>query len=63
MYTVSGTIFEHFKIEVSELRVTADLFTITKEILKESITFNAVPVSTRQQNKKPISKDHIFKRF
>ena len=47
VYTVSATIFEHFKIEVSDLWVPADLFTFTKEILKENITFNAVPVSTR----------------
>ena len=45
--TVSETIFKHFKIEVPDLRVPADLFTFTKEILKESITFSPVPVSTR----------------
>ena len=27
VYTASGTIFEHFKIEVPDLRVPADLFT------------------------------------
>ena len=47
VYTVSETIFEHFKIEVPDLRVPADLFTFTKKILKENIIFNAVPVSTR----------------
>ena len=45
--TVSETIFEHFKIEVPDLGVPADFFTFTKEILKENITFNPVPVSTR----------------
>ena len=47
VYTVPGTIFDHFKIEVPDLRVPADLFTFTKEILKENITFNSVPVSAR----------------
>ena len=47
MNTVSETIFEHFKIEVPDLGVPADLFTFTKEILKENITFNPVPVSAR----------------
>ena len=47
MYTVSETIFEHFKIEVPDLGVPADFFTFTKEILKENITFNALLVSTR----------------
>ena len=47
MNTVSGTIFEHSKIEVPHLRVPADLFTFTEEILKENIIFNAVPVLTR----------------
>ena len=47
VYTVSATIFKHFKIEVPDLWVPADLFTFTKEIFKENITFNAVPVSTR----------------
>ena len=46
-HTVPGTIFDHFKIEVPDLRVPADLFTFTKEILKENITFNPVPVSAR----------------
>ena len=45
--TVSETIFEHFKIEVPDLGVPADFFTFTKEILKENITFNPVPVSAR----------------
>ena len=45
--TVSETIFEHFKIEVPDLRLHADLLTFTKEILKENITFNPVPVSAR----------------
>ena len=47
MNTVSETIFEHFKIEVPDLGVPADFFTFTKEILKENITFNPVPVSAR----------------
>ena len=47
MYKISGILFEHFKIEVPDLREPADLFTFTKEMLKENITFNAVPVSTR----------------
>ena len=47
VYTVSGTIFEHYKIEVPDLRVPANLFTFTEEILKENITVNAVPMSTR----------------
>ena len=47
IYTVSVTIFEHFKIEVPDLWVPADFFTFTKQILKENINFNAVPVSTR----------------
>ena len=45
MNTVSETIFQYFKIEILDLRVPTDLFTFTKEVLKESITFNAVPVS------------------
>ena len=47
IYTVSVTILEHFKIEVPDLWVPADLLTFTKQILKENINFNAVPVSTR----------------
>ena len=47
MNAVSGTIFEHFKIDVHDQRLPADLFTFTKEIFKENITSNAVPVSTR----------------
>ena len=47
MYSVSGTIFERFKIEVLDLRVPADFFTFDKEILKENVTFSTVPVSTR----------------
>ena len=47
MNTVSETTFEHFKTEVPDLRLHADLLTFTKEILKENITFNPVPVSAR----------------
>ena len=47
MYTVSGTIFDHFKIEVPDLRVPVDLFTFTKEILEENITFNVSKTSLR----------------
>ena len=43
--TVLETIFEHFKIEVPDLRVPADLFTFTKEILKENITQSSARVN------------------
>ena len=47
VYTASGTIFDHFNIEVPDLRIPVDLFTFTKEVLKENITFNSVTMSTR----------------
>ena len=49
MYTVSGTIFQHFKIEVPDLQVPADLLTFTKELLKENITFNELRLKIKSQ--------------
>ena len=49
MYTVSGTIFQHFKIGVPDLQVPADLFTFTKELLKENITFNELRLKIKSQ--------------
>ena len=49
MYTVSGTIFQHFKIDVPDLQVPADLFTFTKELLKENITFNELRLKIKTQ--------------